>query len=113
LLTLVGGLASPIFIPVAGLLAGSLGWRPTVLLMGLCQLLVCLPIHALVLRRHPEDLGQLPDGRRAPATEVHSPSHGAAAGEALRRPAFWTLTASSLLGLLAVSALFAHLVPYL
>lgn len=62
IVTLVGGLASPIFIPLAGVLVEHIGWRSTLVVFGLIQLLVALPLHALVLRSHPEDLGMQPDG---------------------------------------------------
>jgi MFS family permease len=65
LLPLVGGLASPIFIPLAGFLMAPLGWRGTLVVMGLIQLLIALPLHALLVRRHPEDLGMWPDGGMA------------------------------------------------
>src|SRR5512146_2651212 len=65
-LTLVGGLASPIFIPLAGVLVPRLGWRETLLVMAVTQLCLALPLHAIVLRRHPEDLGLRPDGLAVP-----------------------------------------------
>jgi MFS family permease len=65
-LTLVGGLSSPICIPLAGAMVAQIGWRATLVVLGLSQLLLALPLHALVLRRHPEDLGLSPDGERAP-----------------------------------------------
>lgn len=62
ILTLLGGLASPIFIPLAGWLVSRTGWRMTVVVLGALQLVIALPLHAFLLRRHPEDLGLLPDG---------------------------------------------------
>jgi len=69
LLTLLGGLASPIFIPLAGVLVPRLGWRETVVVFGLIQLLAALPIHLLAVRRRPEDMGLLPDGEPGGAVE--------------------------------------------
>ena len=114
LLTLLGGLASPIFIPLAGFLVGSgLGWRGTVLLFGLLQIAIALPIHLFVVRRHPEDHGLRPDGELAggePGPAAHS---GAGVREAFARTAFWTLTLASALGLLAHAVLLTHQVAYL
>lgn len=48
-LTTVGGLASTVFWPLGGALDATLGWRTTVLLYAGLHLLICLPIHLLVL----------------------------------------------------------------
>jgi MFS family permease len=54
----------------------------------------------------------LPDGEAVTAVEGRASAVGTAVPQALRQSAFWTLTLSSTLGLLAISALFAHQVPY-
>ena len=111
LLTLLGGLASPIFIPLAGVLVGRAGWRTALIALGLVQLAVALPIHALVVRRHPEDVGLLPDGDGSPPLEQRP------AGSSLRRAVaaapFWTLTVAFSLGWLAHSVILVHQVAYL
>jgi MFS family permease len=113
-LTLLGGFASVIFYPLAGALIAADGWRATLLIMAGCQLLITAPIHAIVLRRHPEDLGLLPDGDTADAIAGERPSRtGHGIRQALGRPAFWTLTCSSGLSLLAQASILAHQVPYL
>jgi len=112
LLTLLGGLASPIFIPLAGVLVPRLGWRETVVVFGLIQLLAALPIHLLAVRRRPEDMGLLPDGE-PPGAEKPEPIRGAVMGEAVRGLPFWTLTISAALGLLAHAVLLTHQVAYM
>jgi MFS family permease len=111
LLTLLGGLASPIFVPLAGVLVERAGWRATLVLLGLVQLVVALPIHALVVRRRPEDLGLLPDGDGSAASDPGPDGHGLR--EALRARPFWTLTAAFSAGWMAHSALLVHQVAYL
>jgi len=101
LLTLLGGFASVIFYPLAGVLIAHYGWRPTLLVMAGCQLVICAPIHFLLLRRHPDEL------------RPEQPREGVLLRPALATGAFWALTASSGLGLLAHSVLLAHQVPYL
>src|SRR5918997_3490359 len=65
LVTLAGGLASTIFLPLSAWLVEAQGWRGALLtLAAVLALLTILP-HALVLRRRPEDLGLLPDGLRS------------------------------------------------
>src|SRR5260370_39871829 len=53
-LTVLGGLASPIFLPLAGWLIPQWGWRTTLLSFGLAHFLFAVPLHAgLVLRPPP------------------------------------------------------------
>jgi len=131
ILTLLGGLASPIFIPLAGALVLRLGWRDTLIVMALAQLGVALPLHALVLRRHPEDLGLWPDGADGvneisgpPQPErvrqvgfvsrtVPGPIPGLTLRAALARAPFWTLTVAYASASLATNALLVHTVVYL
>ncbi len=111
LLTLLGGLASPIFIPLGGLLVQEIGWRATLTVFGLLQLLVAVPLHALLVRRRPEDLGLLPDGDTVAAAPA--PAAGSRLRQAVASTPFWTLTAAFALGLLANSVILAHQVAYL
>lgn len=113
-LTTIGGLASPIFIPLIGWLVARLGWRETLLVLGLIQLTVALPLHALLVRRHPEDLGLRPDGRPKserpdqplPATR-RQPS-GVTLRQALRDVAFWSLTGAGGIEQLASMTVSGH-----
>lgn len=113
-LTTLGGLASPIFIPATAWLVGRLGWREAVLILGISQLLVALPLHALVVRRHPEDLGLRPDGKppvgpaRTVAEAAPGPLKGVPARQAIRGPVFWMLTVAAGIEQLASMVVFAH-----
>jgi MFS family permease len=112
-LTVVGGLSSPIYIPIAGLLVARIGWRAALVVLGMSALVIALPIHALLVRRRPEDIGLLPDGDSMP--EGHDPTSipGQRLREASRRPAFWTLMAAGALSTAAYGVLLAHVVAYL
>lgn len=129
-LTLLGGLASPVFIPLAGVLIQRFGWREALLLLALAQFGVALPLHSLVVRRHPEDLGLRPDGEAAPldmtvrqsggvpvAAEIAAahltPPRGETLRAALRGRAFWLLTAAYALATLAAAIPLVHGVAYL
>jgi MFS family permease len=112
-LTLLGGLSSPICIPLAGALVAHVGWRSTLVVLGLAQLVIALPLHALLLRRHPEDLGFSPDGEPAPSIQTHAPLPGAPLAEALGSPVFWMLTASLALVMLGSTVVFVHQVAFL
>lgn len=52
-LTFLGGLASTVFIPLSAWLIQSLGWRHALWVLAALQLLVCAPLHALLLRDAP------------------------------------------------------------
>jgi sugar phosphate permease len=123
LVTLAGGLASTIFLPLSAWLVEAQGWRGALFaLAAILALLTILP-HALVLRRRPEDLGLLPDGiepTRSPREETaRAPNEPRAEllsvplGAALRGPAFWLLVAALSLGTLSQAAMYVHLIPYL
>ena len=123
LVTLVGGLASTIFLPLSAWLVEAQGWRGALLtLAAVLAFLTVLP-HALVLRRRPEDLGLLPDGiepTRSPqeetahmANKLRTERRSVPLGAALRGPAFWLLVAALFLGTLSQAAMYVHLIPYL
>ncbi len=113
-LTTLGGLASPIFIPTTGWLVAQLGWREALLILGLAQLTIALPLHAILVRRHPEDLGLRPDGRIEPrkVSQTHAAAgpqvKGMTTRQALRDTAFWSLSVSGAVDQLATMVVFAH-----
>jgi MFS family permease len=110
-ITLVAGLASTIFIPLATLLNETLGWRDALRVLALI-LAVTVPLHAFVLRRKPQDLGLLPDGDLLENPEIaRDPSIKTRA--ALGLSAFWFLLVSVTLVRFAVSVMIPHLVPLL
>ena len=51
-LTLVGGFASTVFMPLTQLLIATLGWRHALLVLGAFNLAVCLPLHVLFVPGH-------------------------------------------------------------
>ena len=112
-LTVLGGLSSPIYIPFAGYLVARLGWRTALLVLGATALLIALPIHGLLVRRRPEDMGQQPDGDTLPLGMEPQKIEGHRVREAMRRPSFWTLMTATALSSFAYSLLLAHVVAYL
>jgi MFS family permease len=113
ILTLVGGLSSPICIPLAGTLVAQSGWRATLMVLGLAQLLIALPLHAFFLRRHPEDVGLSPDGEPALPVQAQAPLPGTTLAQALRSSVFWLLTASLSLVMLGSTVVFVHQVAFM
>lgn len=123
LVTLAGGLASTIFLPLSAWLIGAQGWRGALLTLAAVLALFTIVPHALVLRRRPEDLGLLPDGvepsapaqqeTASPPNELQGERSSVSLGAALRGPALWLLAAAFFLGTLSQAAIGVHLIPYL
>ncbi len=117
-LTTLGGLASVIYIPLTARLVLVVGWRGTLIALGISQLAIALPLHLLVLRRHPEDLGLRPDGRRPDeeSADRGSPLRSVATGlsvrEALGVSAFWLLTIAAGLDNLSAAVVWAHQIAF-
>lgn len=116
LLTTIGGLSSPLFVPFSGWLIAAQGWRGALPLLALTQVAM-LPVQVAFVRRRPEDLGLAPDGFPHSAPGAGSDPAAAAAGatarDAARTPAFWLLTLAGSAGLFAAFALQVHQVPYM
>lgn len=114
-LTFVAGLASVIFLPLTNWLVEAFGWRTALDALAILLAIGTIPVHALLLRHRPSDIGSSPDG--------HSGEHSAEiavkressipAREALRDETFWWITAGFVLAILAATAVTVHLVPYL
>ncbi len=115
LLTFIAGFASIIFTPLAQRLLEAQGWRGALLTLALLLALITVPIHALLLRRQPSDLGLQPDGVPLPAGDAPAPpvERSLTRREALRRPVFWWLTIAFGLNDVSVSVVILFLVPYL
>jgi MFS family permease len=115
-LTFFGAWASFVFIPLSAWLTQLLGWRTALLALAGILALITIPLHALVLRRRPQDLGLLPDGA---ATDAAAAQHttiterSVSARSALREAGFWWLTFAFAVCLFVTVALTVHLIPYL
>ena len=115
LLTFIGGFASVIYVPTAAWLVGAFGWRTALLALAAILAVGTIPIHALLLRARPADLGLLPDGAAdvGAASAAQPAERSSTLDEALRGPAFWFLAVAFFLATLATGAVFVHLIPYL
>ncbi|MBM3946640.1 MAG: MFS transporter, partial [SAR202 cluster bacterium] len=108
--------------PLAGWLILNYGWRTAWIALGLVVILCVSPLAALLTRRQPEDIGLLPDGRKAPP----QPNSGGAAlagwedreypwtvRQAIKTPALWLLMGVNALASLALSPVLIHQVAYI
>jgi predicted MFS family arabinose efflux permease len=105
-LTLIGGFASTVFIPLTQFFIASLGWRRALFALALCNLALALPAHALLLGENRRKQGQA-GGAAARALDR------AAMRRALRRPVFWSLALCFTAYYANFTALTFHLVPLL
>lgn len=115
-LTFVAGFASVVYVPLAAWLVDAQGWRAALATLAGLLAVGTVPLHALVLRRRPEDLGLAPDGTPAPALAAGGPAgsdRAATPRQALRSAAFWWLVAAFVLNMLGAAAITVHLLPYL
>ncbi len=110
-LTFMGAFSSTLTYPIAGLLIARLGWREAVAILGVVQLLVAFPLHALIVRRHPEDVGLFPDG--AASAGASTPESGVAFRPAMRSAAFWLPTIALALAYFSSTAILLIHVAYL
>jgi sugar phosphate permease len=103
-LTVFGGLASSVFVPLSGALVDAMGWRPALVVLAVIVGVVCVPLHALVVR-----LPRTTDRTADPAPQPR----GRARAEVVRSDSFrWLALALAVLtaGRIALSV---HLVAYL
>ena len=85
LLTTIAGFASTIFLPLTAWLVDRQGWRGALVTLAVVLAVATIPLHALVLRRRPEDLGLRPDGEAADERSASpGPRRSVATAEALR-----------------------------
>lgn len=116
ILTFIAGFASVIFVPLAQWLVQVQGWRMALVTLALLLGLLTIPLHALILRRRPEDLGLEPDGIASSPSISSAPvvrEQGVTVKGALQGVTFWWIAAAFALTMLAAGAITVHLVPYL
>jgi MFS family permease len=105
IMTLLGGLASTVFIPLIQLLIDTFEWRPALLMLAAIVAVFCLPVHAFLLR----------DRDAGPAASASAPPllGRAAVKKAMRTPVFWGLMVCFIAYYATFSALAFHIVPML
>lgn len=107
-LTLWGGFASTVFIPVIQYLIDTQGWRGALLVMGAVNIVVCGGLYALSIDPRKDR------GPRAASAGEPAPLAGrAAVASAMRKPAYWGLLMAWVSYAAAFSSLTYHLYPLL
>lgn len=113
IVTLVAGLASTVFVPLATWLVAELGWRAALRVLAVVLLLTNVPLHALLLRDHPRRLQTGPDGDPDTSPGPNFPEPSVGVRDALRSAGFWWLAVAFTFDRVAVVAMAAHAVPLL
>ncbi len=116
ILTVIGGLASVIYIPLATWLISAYGWRTALLILAGILAVGTIPIHGLMLRHRPQDIGLNPDGDPEPKATVVSEDtrrSDPSLGIALRDQTFWWIAIAFFLARFAEMSITIHLIPLL
>ena len=111
IVTFTAGFASTIFIPLSDALLAAFGWRQAVFMLGILLGIITIPLHLLILRRRPSDLGLLPDGESSAPAKKQAVSISLPA--ALRSRFFWMMTLAFALSTVCISAARVHFIPLL
>ncbi|MGH7356324.1 MAG: MFS transporter [Candidatus Rokuibacteriota bacterium] len=107
IVTLAGGLASTIFVPIETWLLARMSWRDALLVLAAIVAVLTIPIHALALRAPPhlsraKSAGH--DGTAIPGVPLRT---------ALRTVVFWVLEVAFFAANFATVVVTVHLIPYL
>ena len=114
--TSIGGMA---LAPLAVWILNSFGWRTGYRVYGIAIWILLIPLLLLILRRHPRDIGLLPDGTRVKdlnqtgsiSDAVDDHPAGLSLKQAIKTPTFWLVATGFMLPMFAGRALLIHLVP--
>ena len=111
-----------IFIPLTAFIILNYGWRDAWLVMGIVGVILVVPLSALFVRRTPEDVGLLPDGRKLNIGSG-SPELNAGPGlateydwtlrEAARTPALWLIVVGFTISGAGLGGFLPHIIPAL
>ena len=112
------GMALPLggaaWIFIGQLIIESAGWRAAFAAFGLGLALVGIAPPIYLLRRRPEDVGLRPDGIGAPAESAPAAASGTFSLRlAIRTTAFWAISFSLFVSILASGAISFHIPAYL
>ncbi len=130
-LAIGAGIGGAVMVPVMGQFMGVVGWRWTAVSAGALMWVPGIPL-ALTLRHQPEDVGQVPDGLRAPPrsraadnpdvarsaamgqTEAAEPGEPEfTVGQAVRTSSFWMLLLAMSFRSAILSSIVVHQIAHL
>jgi MFS family permease len=113
------GLGALMMVPLTQFLIDRIGWRSTFVVTATLILAAVVPANALLQRRHPQEVGQLPDGDIAPRKEntgTHFKKHPEVRDWTLREATlsfpFWCITVGHLALGTALFMINTHVVAH-
>lgn len=120
MMTVGAGTSGVMVLVLEGLISGF-GWRSALVIMGVTQLAVCMPL-AMSVRNRPEEIGLRADnelwedgnpaaGKSSPARRAGQ-EEGMTVGQALRSTSFWRLSLAVMLTNLGTTAIIVHQIPF-
>ena len=113
-ITVVAGFASTVFVPLTTLLVSWLGWREALVVLALLLALGTVPLHVVVLRHRPSNMGLKTDSvAQQPDLIWTNLEPNVCTKEALKSTGFWWLSTAFALSRLSFATMGAHLVPLL
>ncbi len=108
-----------LMIPLITLIIDKYGWRQAMIFTGIGMWMIPLPL-SLVLRHKPEQYGYRPDGEISPPASDDNASYSTrdneiavSLKEALKSQTFWVISVAYLIIVIPISAVGAHIMPYL
>jgi MFS family permease len=107
-LTLWGGFASTVFIPIIQFLIEAQGWRGALLVMAAVNVFICGTLHFLAIDPSRDAAAHVPQ----PGSPVAAAGRSAVAS-AMRKPAYWGLLVAWVSYAFAFSSLTYHFFPLL
>ncbi len=107
LMTLIAGFASTVFIPLISLLIDRIDWRDTFTLLGVILLVICVPIHAYVLR-----LERVPGAGQSGRPRIFSIDlKSGPVADALRNPVLWWIAICFTAHSFVMAGVTVHIIP--
>jgi len=91
-----------------GAIIRVVGWRKTWLILAVAVAVVIIPIARFLIVDRPEKIGQIPDGKISSQQDAPVRGRSFTVSEALRTPAFWTLTGVGFMAGAVATALTFH-----
>ena len=119
MMTVGAGTSGVMVLVLAGLIS-SFGWPSALVIMGITQLAVCMPL-AMSVANRPEEIGLRvdnepwegdPPAAPSPSTGRFQPQEGMTVAQALRSTSFWRLSLAVMLTNLGTTAIIVHQIPF-
>ena len=116
----IGMAAGGLCVPLIAWALATWGWRATAFASGIIVIALCLPL-SFMIRRRPEDMGEVMDGAGSMSRDPISASHveknestrDFTAREALRTQAFWLLSLGHGFALFVVMGVNTHAITHM